>query len=325
MDQGLNYVLGDDVLTRQSSSSSTVSLLSSVTSPLHLSDIASQPSVSIAASQPHPPSEPHRSTSSKASPLADSQPRPHFASSSSCTDTATQTMVHTGVQTEHYHHAPVKPSQLSSTSLAVSSQEYSKMEKLMATALLNAKDTINTIETLSQSLLLRNISREASLTSVPPGSYVQHVTYSQEVANNPVVSVANNQTLVDVINSQNVANNQAVVNTHIVTNSQDVANTPIQAPCAQDSSNLQDTVMTPPSQSHDDHVPQHNYPLYDDVTQDESYRLVQPYTVNKGIPCNSFRYNFSYELACHLLISLWLLVTLNPCSVNQTILGCKTY
>lgn len=284
MDRGLNYPLANDVITRQSSSSSTVS---SITSPLHLSDIAaSQPPASTAASQPHPPCELHLPTS-KASPLTSSQPCPQFASSSSCTDTATQTMVHTGVQTENYHATPVtvlpsQPSQQSVASLAVSSQEYSKMEKLMATALLNAKDTINTIETLSQSLLLRNVSREASLASMPPGSYTQHVTYSQDVTNNPTVSVAtihdvvNHHTLVDksnVMSSQDVANNPALFNAQ-KTNSQDAANTPVVTmQTSQDSSHLQNTAMTPPSPSRGNHMvtpPQHNYMLYNEVAKDDS-------------------------------------------------------
>jgi len=289
MDQGLNSSLVDDVITRQSSSS-TVSSLSSITSPLHLSDIAaSQPPASTAASQPHPPSELHLPTSCKASPLTSSQPCPQFASSSSCTDTATQTVVHTGVQTEHYHATPatVIPSQQSVASLAVSSQEYSKMEKLMATALLNAKDTINTIETLSQSLLLRNVSREASLASMPPGSYTQHVTYSQDVTNNPTVSVATVQDVVNhhtpmdksnVINSQEVANNPAPFNAR--TNSQDAASTPVVTiqTSTQDSSHLQNIAMTPPSPSHGNHMvtpPQHNYTLYNEVAKDDSYRLVK--------------------------------------------------
>ena len=284
MDHGLNYPLGDDVITRQSSSS-TVSSLSSITSPLHLSDIttAPQPPASTAVSQPRP------AANSKASPLASTQPHPHLAySSSSCIDTATQTVVHTGVQTEFYHTTPVttipvQPSQQSVTSLAVSSQEYSKMEQLMATALLNAKDTINTIETLSQSLLLKNVSREASLTVMPPGSYSQHVTYSQDVTNNPVVSMATVQDVVNnpvVVNMRGVTNNPAVVNTHSVTNKPVVTITQEQSANTQENDHLQSTLITPPSSSHANHMatpPQHNYTLYNDVThltEDDSYRLV---------------------------------------------------
>ena len=163
----------------------------------------------------------------------------------------------------------------------------------MATALLNAKDTINTIETLSQSLLLRNVSREVSLATIPPESYTQHVTYPQDVAKKPAVNaitvqdVANNSALVNVTCSQDVANNSTVVNAQSVTYSQDVANKPVvmtitqdQAANSQEDTHLQNTVMTTPTSSHVNHMatpPQHNYMLYNDVThhtEDDTYRLV---------------------------------------------------
>lgn len=160
--------------------------------------------------------------------------------------TQTVTVTHTAVQTDDSN-IPVIPSTSHHSMITMTSSEFDqKMEHMMATALLNAKDTVNTIEALSQSLLLKNVSRENSFATLP---VQQQLTSTQYVANN-----------------QGVANSQDVVNTPRMTTILELTNPHASR---QYTSNQMDTSthVTPSghtSRSHANHMtPQHSYTLYD--------------------------------------------------------------
>lgn len=129
--------------------------------------------------------------------------------------------------------------------ITMTSSEFDqKMEHMMATALLNAKDTVNTIEALSQSLLLKNVSRESSFTTLQ-----QQLTSTQRVANN-----------------QAVANSQDVVNTPRMTTIEEPANSHISQEYTNHQMNTNVSLSGHTPRSHANHVitpPQHNYTLYD--------------------------------------------------------------
>ena len=238
LDHSLNYLLHSTNGTVQpvghpSSPTSSSSLISS----LQTADITSQqllhqqqPTVAnTPASQPHPPvhSELHTYPA--------------------CSNTGTQTVTHTAVQTEQCDTVPVVTSQQSVITMT-SSEFDQKMEHMMATALLNAKDTVNTIEALSQSLLLKTVSRESSFMNL------QHqLTSTQCVANNEAAA-----------NNQGVANSQGVTNTPRMTTIQELTNSHTLQECTGNQ------MKTRTSQSghtpHVDHMTsspqQHSYTLY---------------------------------------------------------------
>ena len=233
LDHSLNYLLtsaNNNVEPPEQPSSSTSS--SSLISSLHTTDLTQQN---------HPPS----------SVVGNSIPQPHLHivshSPAACSDTVTQAVkvAHIAVQTDHGN-VPVVPSISSQSVTAMSSSEFdNKMEHMMTTALLNAKDTVNTIEAISQSLLMKSVSRESSLMSIP----LQHqLTSTQCVANNQGVAYSQ-----DVINTPRMTTIQELANSH---NSQN--------------GNLMDsrTHITPSGhtpRSHADHVitsQQHSYTLY---------------------------------------------------------------
>ena len=202
---------------------------------------------SIVVDKPVPQSHPH------------TEPHP----SAACSDTGTTQvkLAHTAVQTDHCS-VPVVPLVSSQHSLTtMTSSEYDhKMEHMMATALLNAKDTVNTIEAISQSLLMKSVSRESSLMTIP----LQHpLTSTQCVANNQ--GVANNQA---------VANSQDVVNTPRMTTIQELTN----SHNSQNHGNQMDTRthVTPSGhapRSHANHVtmsPEHSYTLYNTGHHEET-------------------------------------------------------
>ena len=232
LDHSLNYLLlnSANVQPPEQPSSSTSS--SSLVSSLHTADLTRQN---------HPPLN--------AVDNAVSQSHPHIVSHSPtvCTDTVTQVKVaHTAVQTDHGNDPVVVPSVSSQSVTAMTSSEFdNKMEQMMATALLNAKDTVNTIEAISQSLM-KCVSRETSLMTIP---LQQPLTSTQCVANNQ--GVANSQ---DMVNTPRTTTIQELTNSH---NSQ--------------YNNLMDTrthitPSGPTPRSHADHVissQQHSYTLYD--------------------------------------------------------------
>ena len=169
---------------------------------------------------------------------------------SGCSDVAvqTKTVTETAVQTDQCNIVPPTSSHQTVIPLTLSSDFDQKMEHMMATALLNAKDTVNTIEALSQSLLLKSVSRESSFMSVP----LHH----------------------------QMTCSQCVTNIEGVTNSQDVANTPrmttIQEPANSHAAQYNTIPVDArthgtlsghtPISSHADHMvtsAQHNYTLYD--------------------------------------------------------------
>lgn len=211
-----------------SSSTSSSSLISS----LHTTDLTQQN---------HPPSNA----------VDNAVPQSHL-SPAACSDTITQVKVaHTAVQTDHHDDPVVVPSVSSQSITAMTSSEFdNKMEHMMATALLNAKDTVNTIEAISQSLM-KSVSRESSLMTIP----LQPLTSTQCVANN-----------------QGVANSQDKVNTPRMITIQELSN----SHNSQYNSNLMDTrtCVTPSGHtprshdvitSHGDQVissQQHSYTLY---------------------------------------------------------------
>jgi len=119
-----------------------------------------------------------------------------------------------------------------------------KMENMMATALLNAKDTVNTIEAISQSLLMKSVSRESSLMTL------QHPTTSTQLC---------------AVNNQALANSQEVFNAPRMTTIQEATN-------SQDS-HVQENNRTAVTSTHTDHMipsSQHNYTLYDTTQNDET-------------------------------------------------------
>ena len=233
LDHSLNYLLHSadrkvEPLERPSSSTSSSSLISS----LHTTDLTlSQQLLN------HPPSSVADNSVAQSHPL---EPHPPAV----CNDTGVQTIkvIDTAVQTDQCG-VPVVPSVSShhSVTTMTSSEFDHKMEHMMATALLNAKDTVNTIEALSQSLLMKSVSRESSLMTLQ-----QPLTSTQCVANN-----------------QAVANSQHVANTPRVTTIQEPHHSP------QGNSNQMDTGTHVTSSghtpgSHANHVitSQHNYTLY---------------------------------------------------------------
>ena len=236
LDHSLNYLLlnstNNNVQPQERPSSSTSS--SSLISSLHTADLTQRN---------HP--------SSNVVDNAVPQSCPHTVSHSpvACSDTVAQVKVaHTAVQTDHGNDPVVIPSVSSQSVTAMTSSEFdNKMEHMMATALLNAKDTVNTIEAISQSLMMKSVSREASLMTIP---LQQPLTSTQCVANN-----------------QGVTNSQDMVNTHRMTTIHELTN----SHNSQHNSNLMDarTPITPSGhtpRSQADHVissQQNNYTLYD--------------------------------------------------------------
>lgn len=254
LDHSLNYLLhstDNNVQPPWYPSSSTSS--SSLVSSLHTTDLTISQQL-----DDQPPS----AIVDNCVPQPNLSVQPH--SSAAYCDTGVQTIMvtHTGVQTDQYGVVPAVSSHQSVT--AMSSSEFDhKMEHMMATALLNAKDTVNTIEALSQSLLLKNVSRESSLITVP-----LFTSSAQGVANNKGVGNSQNVTENDgAANSQDVTNNKGVTNTPRLTTSQELANTSLEY-----TNNQMDarTHVAPSGHthgsSHADHMispPQHSYTLYD--------------------------------------------------------------
>lgn len=188
LDHNLNYLLqstnsNTQPLEHCSSSTSTSSLVSS----LHTANITPSQQPPTVVSQPHPP--------------VHVEPRPSPVCSSSDAGTQTMMVAHTAVQTvDQYNVIPVVCSQQS-----VGSSEFNdKMEQMMATALLNARDTVNTIEALSQSLLMKTtVSREPSFITAPQLTSTQHVANNQEVTNSK-----------DVTNTPGMTTIQELTNSH---------------------------------------------------------------------------------------------------------------
>ena len=245
LDHSLNYLLhsiNSNVQPPQYPSSSTSS--SSLVSSLHTTDLTMSQQL-----DDQPPSAVDNCV-----PQPNLSVQPH--SSAAYCDTGVQTIMvtHTGVQTDQYGVVPAVSSHQSVT--AMSSSEFDhKMEHMMATALLNAKDTVNTIEALSQSLLLKNVSRESSLITVPLFTSAQGVANSQNVTENDGVA-----------NSQNVTNNKGVANTPRMTTIQELANTSLEYTNQMDARTHVAPSGHTHGSSHADHMispPQHSYTLYD--------------------------------------------------------------
>ena len=238
LDHSLNYLLqptSSDVQPPECPSSST--LTSSLVSSLHTIDDQEQ-----ATAVDHSLLTPHLL-------------EPYLTSGHSDVAVQTKTVTDSAVQTEQCNIVPATSSHQSVITLTSSSDFDQKMEHMMATALLNAKDTVNTIEALSQSLLLKNVSRESSFMNLP----LHHqMTSTQCVANNE--GVANSQ---DVANTPRMTTIQELANSHTSQyNSNQVNVRTHVAPSYHPTTSSHADHTT----SHADHMitpPQHNYTLYD--------------------------------------------------------------
>ena len=180
---------------------------------------------------------------------------PHLTSGRSDVAVQTRTLTDSAVQTDRCNIVPLTSSHQSVITSTSSSDFDQKMEHMMATALLNAKDTVNTIEALSQSLLLKTVSRESSFVNVP----LHHqMTSTQCVANNE--GVANSQ---DVANTPRMTTIQELANSHTSQyNSHQVDERTHVTPSGHPNTSSHADHMT----SHANHMitpPQHNYTLYD--------------------------------------------------------------
>ena len=228
LDHSLNYLLqsANKVQLPECASSSTSS--SSLISSLHTTDLA--------------PSQQHHPPLSIADDSITQSPRTEPYPSAGFSDAVKLT--HTAVQTDHCN-IPVVSSASSQHSMltTMTSSEFDhKMENMMATALLNAKDTVNTIEAISQSLLMKSVSRESSLMAI------QH----------PMIS-----TQPYMANNQAVANSQEVFNTPRMTTIQELTS----------SQYSQENNRTAVTSTHTDHMipsSQQNYTLYDSTHYDDT-------------------------------------------------------